>query len=300
VPASPLARRVAADLGVALAGLTGTGPRGRIVRADVLAARGQAADPGPPPPALAVTPGPPFAAAPAPVEPESATPGTTRQPLGRTQALIARRMVASHTEVPDFAVEVDVDMEEAVDLRGRLSALEPDARAPSYNDMVVRACALALRAFPRANGSYTPDGFVLHDGVHVGVAVAADDLLLVPVVRDADVRALGSIAAETRALASRAREGTLTAQQLTGSTFAVSNLGMFGVRAFTAVIDQPNAAILAVGALEQRAVVRAGAVVPRHTMTVRLSCDHRILYGADAARFLAHVRASLEEPLRLL
>jgi pyruvate dehydrogenase E2 component (dihydrolipoamide acetyltransferase) len=319
VPASPLARRVAADLGVALEGLVGTGPRGRIVRADVLSAGAGSVDPGsgvpapavaapavqpaPAPSAVADGTPPPGPATAAPAPPATAAPapaGTTLQPFSRMQALIARRMVESHAEVPDFAAEVDVDMEEAVELRGRLRALEPGAPVPSFNDMVVRACALALRAFPRANASYSSDGLVLHDGVHVGVAVAAGDTLLVPAVRDADARALGSIAAETRALTSRAREGTLTARELTGSTFAVSNLGMFGVRAFTAVIDQPNAAILAVGAVEQRAVVRGGEVVPRHVMTVRLSCDHRVLYGADAARFLVHVQAALEQPLRLL
>jgi pyruvate dehydrogenase E2 component (dihydrolipoamide acetyltransferase) len=221
------------------------------------------------------------------------------QPLTRLQGVIARRMARSHAEVPDFAVDVDVDMEEAVGLRARLGDLDAGP-APSFNDMVVRACGLALRAFPRVNGAYGDDGFVLREHVHVGVAVSAEDALFVATVRDADARALGSIAADTRRLAGLARDGALSPADLDGATFAVSNLGMFGVRAFTAVVDQPNAAILAVGAIEQRAVVRDGVVVPRHTMTLRLSCDHRILYGADAARFVAHVRATLEAPLRLL
>jgi pyruvate dehydrogenase E2 component (dihydrolipoamide acetyltransferase) len=166
--------------------------------------------------------------------------------------------------------------------------------------MVVRASALALRRHPRANGSYRDDAFVLHERVGVGVAVAAQDALLVPVVHDADAKSLGAIARETRALAARGRDGRLTPPELDGGTFTVSNLGMFGVRSFTAVINVPQAAILAVGALERRPVVDGDAVVPRHVMDLTLCCDHRIVYGADAAAFLAELRANLEAPERLL
>ena len=171
---------------------------------------------------------------------------------------------------------------------------------PSYNDMVIKACALALREFPRANGSYRDARFELYSRVNVGVAVAAHDALVVPTVFDADSKTLRDIARETRALAERVRAGTITPPELSGGTFTVSNLGMYGVTAFTAVINPPQAAILAVGALAPRAVVNQdGALVARHMMNVTLACDHRILYGADAAQFLARIRALLERPLAL-
>jgi pyruvate dehydrogenase E2 component (dihydrolipoamide acetyltransferase) len=163
----------------------------------------------------------------------------------------------------------------------------------------VRASALALREFPRANGSYRDARFELHSRVNVGVAVAATDALVVPTIFDADRKSLREIAAESRVLAERVRAGTVTPPELSGGTFTVSNLGMFGVTDFSAVINPPQAAILAVGALAPRAVVRDGELVARSTMGVTLSCDHRILYGADAAQFLARIRALLEQPLAL-
>ncbi|HEX5853298.1 MAG TPA: dihydrolipoamide acetyltransferase family protein, partial [Solirubrobacteraceae bacterium] len=170
---------------------------------------------------------------------------------------------------------------------------------PSFNDMVVKACALALREHPRANGSYRDGRLQLHSRVNVGVAVAADDALVVPTVFDAEEKSLGEIARETRALAERVRDGTITPPELGGGTFTVSNLGMLGVRSFTAIVNPPQAAILSVGSLEQRAVVRDGEIVVRHTMTLTLVCDHRILYGADAAQFLARVGELLETPSSL-
>jgi pyruvate dehydrogenase E2 component (dihydrolipoamide acetyltransferase) len=171
---------------------------------------------------------------------------------------------------------------------------------PSINDMVVKACALALVGHPRVNGTYRDGGFELHDEVNVGFAVAALDALLVPVVRDADSKPLVDIARETRTLAAKARDGTITPPELSGATFTVSNLGMFGITRFTAVINPPQAAILAVGAVQERAVVRAGALAVGHTMSATLASDHRILYGADAAAFLAEVRDRLESPIGLL
>jgi pyruvate dehydrogenase E2 component (dihydrolipoamide acetyltransferase) len=165
--------------------------------------------------------------------------------------------------------------------------------------MVVKACALALRDSPRANGGYRDGRVQLHSRVNVGVAVAAEETLVVPTVFDADQKSVGEIARETRALAERVRDGSITPPELGGGTFTVSNLGMFGVSAFTAIINPPQAAILSVGALEPRAVVRDGEIVARNTMTVTLACDHRILYGADAARFLARVRELLETPAAL-
>ncbi len=176
----------------------------------------------------------------------------------------------------------------------------PLSPAPSVNDLVIKACALALREHPRVNGSYADDAFVLHERVNVGFAVAAPDSLLVPVVADADRRPVTEIAAATRELAARARDGQITPAELSGATFTVSNLGMFGVDRFTAIINTPQAAILAVGAATERAVVRDGAVTAAVMMTATLAADHRILYGADAARFLTDVRDRLQAPIGLL
>jgi pyruvate dehydrogenase E2 component (dihydrolipoamide acetyltransferase) len=191
-------------------------------------------------------------------------------------------------------------MEGCVALREQLRAVKAGQALPTYNDMVVRASALALREFPRANGSYRDGRFELHGRVNVGVAVATEEALVVPTVFDADVKTLTQIAADTRALAERVRSATITPPELAGGTFTVSNLGMFGVDVFTAVINPPQAAILTVGSLAARAVVRDGGLVARRTMWLSIVCDHRILYGADAAQLLARIRALLEQPLALL
>ncbi len=277
IKASPLARRIARESGVDLGTLTGSGPGGRIVRADVQSA-------------------------PAPARPldtvATAKGKTTILELTRAQRTVARRMAESKATIPDFTLQADVDMEECVELRTELKRLSPD-EAPTYNDMVVKACAIALREHPRANGSYRDGQLQLHSRVNVGVAVAADDALTVPTVFDADEKSLGEIARETRALAERVRAATITPPELGGGTFSVSNLGMYGVASFTAIINPPQAAILSVGSVEPRAVVRGGALLARHTMTLTLACDHRILYGADAARFLARIRELLEAPAAL-
>jgi pyruvate dehydrogenase E2 component (dihydrolipoamide acetyltransferase) len=306
VKASPIARRIARERGIDLDTITGSGPGGRIVKADVEHAEPGAAPappvaaapaPAPAPAPAAAAPPAPAPAAPAPTETGTAKGDVTVQELTRTQQLIARRMAESKATVPEFTLRSEIDMERCVALRGELKALGDEV--PSYNDMVVKACALALREFPRANGSYRDGRFELHSRVNVGVAVAAPDALVVPTVFDADRKSLREIARETRALAERVRAGTVTPPELSGGTFTVSNLGMYGVTDFTAVINPPQAAILAVGALAPRAVVRDGGLVARHTMGVTLACDHRILYGADAAQFLARLRALLEQPLAL-
>jgi pyruvate dehydrogenase E2 component (dihydrolipoamide acetyltransferase) len=286
--ASPLARRVASLRGVDLGSIVGSGYQGRIVRRDV-----EAVVAPPPPP----EPAPPPAADQNP-ESHPHDPAVIVA-LTRTQQTIARRMTESKATVPEFTVSLDVDMDAAVELRRQLKQLGIEA-TPSYNDFVVKAAARALRIHPRANGSYRDGSFELHARVNVGVAVAAEDALLVPTLFDADDRTLGEIAGETRRLAEAARAGKLTPAELTGGTFTVSNLGMFGIREFTAVLNPPQAAILAVGALEQKPVARDGAITVRHVMALTLTCDHRILYGADAARLLAEIRTGLEQPLRLL
>ena len=285
VKASPIARRMARDKGLDLSSLSGTGPGGRIVKADV---EGAAA---PTPDARRPTP-------------ETPTPDTQTGKgsselveLTRTQQLIARRMAESKATVPDFALDMDIDMAAAVAMRAQLKDVAEVV--PSFNDMVVKACALALREYPRANGSYKDGRYELHARVNVGVAVAAQDALIVPTVFDADRKSLGEIARATRELAGKVREGTIAPPDLSGGTFTVSNLGMYGITSFTAVINPPQAAILAVGAIEQRPVVLDGEIVPRHRMAVTLACDHRILYGADAAEFLARIRDLLQAPASL-
>jgi pyruvate dehydrogenase E2 component (dihydrolipoamide acetyltransferase) len=209
-------------------------------------------------------------------------------------------MAESKATVPDSQVSTDVDMDACRDLRARLKEAAAEGQAvPSFNDMVVKACALALREHPRANGSYRDGRFELHERVNIGVAVAAEEALVVPTVFDADLKSLGEIARASRSLAERVRDNAISPPELAGGTFTVSNLGMFGVTHFTAVINPPQAAILAVGAIVEQPVVRDGQLAVGHVMTLTLSCDHRILYGADAARFLARVRELLEQPLAL-
>jgi len=231
---------------------------------------------------------------------------TTTVELTRTQQAVARRMAESKATIPDFTLEIDVDMEACVTLRAQLKELsvprDVGAEAhpiPTYNDMVVKAAALALREHPRANGTYRDGQLQLYSRVNVGVAVAAEAALVVPTVFDADEKSLGEIARETRALAQRVRAATITPPELGGGTFTVSNLGMYGVRAFTAIINPPQAGILSVGALAPRAVVHDGELAARNTMTLTLACDHRILYGAEAAQFLARIRELLEAPASL-
>ena len=220
--------------------------------------------------------------------------------LTKLQQTVARRMAESKATAPHFYLTSEVDMSEAVAARGRIKAKVAEGDVvPSFNDMVVKACALALREFPRANGAYRDGRIEEYSRVNVGVAVAARDALVVPTVFDADTKGLRQIATETRALAARVREGTVTPPELSGGTFTVSNLGMFGVTSFSAVLNPPQAGILAVGSIDDVPVVRGGEIVPGKRMSVTLACDHRILYGADGAKFLARVRDLLEEPVLL-
>ena len=265
--ATPVARRTAVELGVSLHGIAGSGPGGRITREDVE----QAAEP---------------AGAPVPERPSAAGKGETRVvELTATQATIARRMAQSATTIPVFTVSADMNMQLVAALRA--GAREEGAETPSINDFVVRAAALLLREFPRFNASYADGKIECYARVNVGIAVATDDALLVPVVHDADRKTLAEIAADTRRLAEAARRRTLQPEDLRDATFTVSNLGMFGVRSFTAIIDPPQVAILAVGGISGNA------------MTVTLSCDHRVVYGADGARFLSRLGELLERPLVL-
>jgi pyruvate dehydrogenase E2 component (dihydrolipoamide acetyltransferase) len=294
VKATPLARRVAAAQGVELDNVRGTGPLGRITRADVLGRAG-----------LAVRPhhGPKLGTMAQTVDaPSTANDGavTRRQELSRVQQLIARRMSAAKSTIPHFQVQIDVVLDASIALRNELKALaDPAWPAPSINDLIIKAAATALRSHPLANGSYRDGMFELHDAVNIGVAVATDDALVVPTIFRADTKSLFQIADETRRLAASVRDGTIAPAALSGATFTVSNLGMFGMTAIAPVINPPQAAILGVGAIHPVLARIDGEIVERSIVTLTLSCDHRILYGADAARFLAAIRDLLETPLRL-
>jgi pyruvate dehydrogenase E2 component (dihydrolipoamide acetyltransferase) len=296
VKASPLARRIARESGVDLSTLSGTGPGGRIVKADVESARAEV----------------PAASAPAPAgrgadaagtggaAGETAKGRTTYQDLTRLQQVVARRMSESKATAPHFYLQTEIDMSAAVEARARLKGMTPEGEVvPSFNDMVVKACALALKEHPLANGAYKDGRFELYSRVNVGVAVAAQDALVVPTVFDADKKGLREIATDARSLAAKVRDGSITPPELSGGTFTVSNLGMYGVTNFSAVINAPQAAILAVGAITETPVVRDGVVTTAYLLGVTLACDHRILYGAPAAGFLARIRSLLEEPLSL-
>ncbi len=310
VKASPVARRVAGELGVELARLEGSGPGGRIVKADVEAAAkdGQPAE-AEAPAAEAEAPAEEAPAEEAPAEDTAkaaaagpAVAGPKGEPdvheLTRLQRTVSRRMAEAKATAPDFSLELDVDMTLCIELRGRLK--QQADPAPSYNDMVVKAAALALRDHPKVNGAYRDGKFELYPSVNVGFAVAAQDTLIVPVVPDADEKSLGEIARQARRLIERVREGEITPPELSGGTFTVSNLGMYGIERFTAILNPPQAAILTVGSLMKKAKVdERGRVVARDMMTLTLVCDHRILYGADGAEFLARVRELLEQPLSL-
>jgi len=291
VKASPIARRIAAEKGVDLGALQGSGPGGRIVKADVEGAEAK--------PAAAP------AAGPAPVavtleRPETAKGEVSQQELTKLQQTVARRMAESKATAPHFYLSVEIDMTRAVEARSRMKAGTPEGEpVPSFNDMVVKACAIALREHPRANGAYRDGHLELYSRVNVGVAVAAQDALTVPTIFDADRKGLREIARQTRELAGKVRDATITPPELSGGTFTVSNLGMYGIDSFSAVINPPQAGILAVGAINERPVVRDGEFAKAQLMSVTLACDHRILYGADGAQFLARIRDLLEEPANL-
>ena len=319
VKASPVARRMARDLGVELAQLEGTGPGGRIVKADVQAAaeNGGAATKEAPEKGEAETPeagAEAEAEAPAKEEkPAKAEEEPAKEPqkaeagakgeveieeLTRLQQTVSRRMAESKATAPDFSIALTVDMTAAVELRTRLKEISDPV--PSFNDMVVKAAANALREHPRVNGAYRDGKFELYERVNVGIAVAAMDALVVPTIFDADKKSLGQITRDARAVIGKVKDKTVTPPELSSGTFTVSNLGMFGIEHFTAIINPPQAAILTVGKLDkQPAVDDKGKVVARDQMTLTLVCDHRILYGADGAEFLARVKQLLEQPLSL-
>ena len=288
VRASPLARRLAEEMGVDLSSLKGSGPDGRIVKEDVIAAGGTRpkADRRRAQPAAGQAAGPEVEV----VEPS------------RMQATIARRMAEAKSTIPEFQVTVEARVDLAVSLRQQLKDSVPGAEKVTMTDFLVRACALALRKFPEVNSSWVEGRFQRKRSVNIGLAVAPSQGmgLLVPVVHDADIKDLVQISIESRQVIERARSGRVNEGDLTGATFSISNLGMYGVDEFTAIINPPEAAILAVGAIKDVPVVEDARIVAGKVMRMTLSVDHRVFYGATAAQFMAEVKRLLENPVTLL
>jgi pyruvate dehydrogenase E2 component (dihydrolipoamide acetyltransferase) len=289
--ATPLARAVAGELGVDLATVPGTGRGGRIRRADVeAAAAGEERDR--------------LSTAPTPAAPAAAVAGEVEEvPLSAMRRTVARRLVESMRSAPHFYLTITVDAEALLEFRAELNRqLEAGGQdgKVSVNDLVVKACAGLLRTNPELNVSWGGDRLLRHRRVHVGIAVALEGGLVVPVLRDADQKSLTQLAREARELAGKARAGRLAATDVGGGTFTVSNLGMFGIDQFTAVINPPEAAILAVGAAVPEPAAVEGGVAVRRRMRLTLSIDHRALDGATGASFLARLKQVLEQPLRIL
>jgi pyruvate dehydrogenase E2 component (dihydrolipoamide acetyltransferase) len=297
VKASPLARKVAGQAGVDLRLIRGSGPGGRIIRRDVEAAAAvpRAASPAPGSPA-AVPSAPTLPGFLIPPRPEAEYEDV---PLTPIRAAIAKRMPLAKAPVPHFYVSAEVAMERAWDLREELNRLEGQPKV-SVNDLVIKASALALRRNPGVNASFQEPGIRVHHRAHIGMAVALPQGLITPVLRDCDAKTLVQIAVESRDLAERARGGKLRVQEMTGATFSISNLGMFDVEEFSAIINPPEGAILAVGSVLEKPVVDGGEVRVGRRVRLTLSCDHRVMDGAMGARFLQDVKRLLQEPLRLL
>jgi pyruvate dehydrogenase E2 component (dihydrolipoamide acetyltransferase) len=305
IDASPLARRMAEEAGVDIAQICGTGPGGRVVKQDIEACLISTPNQLPQHPAPYVTP---------PAEVVEAVPGPrigpepieavevdgTEQALSMMRQTIARRMTLSKSTTPHFYITTEIDMERAIALRQSLNELTADEAKVSFNDMILKAVANALQQFPRMNVSYTDNKLRLHQRVHLSMAVSLDDGLITPVLRDCDRKSLGEIAREARELTQRARARRLKPKEYTGGTFSVSNLGMYDVEDFAAIINPPEAAILAVGTIKPQPVVLDGQLSIGHRMKATLSGDHRAVDGATAAQFLQIVKRLLEQPLTLM
>jgi pyruvate dehydrogenase E2 component (dihydrolipoamide acetyltransferase) len=295
--ASPLARRMAAERGLDLASLTGSGPEGRVVARDLegatatakpAAATARVPSPAPLPPPASRVPGPEGT--------RPAAPPYTDVPLTQIRKTIAKRLAQSIGPVPTFYLTTEVDMERVWEARGALTA-EPKV---SFNDIIIKSVAMALRQHPACNGWWQDDHIRYWNEVHVGMAVAVEDGLITPVIRYADEKTLRQIAVEARDLAGRARERRLKPEEYTGATFSISNLGMLDIDEFTAVINPPEAGILAVGRIAEKPVAHEGGVAVRRRMRLTMSCDHRVIDGATGAEFLKTLKTMLENPLALV
>ncbi len=306
IVASPLAKRMALQAGINLAGVTGSGPGGRIVKADIEAvqARPAAAAPVAASPAAAAPVAAPAAApAPKPAAPVITAPHTL-VPNSNMRKVIARRLSEAKQTVPHFYVSMDIELDALLKLRADLNARSakdgPGAFKLSVNDLIIKAAAITLRRVPKVNASYTEDNTVLYHDVDISVAVSIPDGLITPIIRHADTKGLSAISNEMKDLAARAKAGKLKPEEFQGGGFSISNMGMFGVSSFAAIINPPQAGILAVGAGTQRAVVKDGALAIATVMTCTLSVDHRVVDGALGAEWLAEFRKIVEDPLSLM
>jgi pyruvate dehydrogenase E2 component (dihydrolipoamide acetyltransferase) len=299
--ASPLARRLAEQKGLDLASLTGSGPHGRIVRADVEGAKpGQAKAPAPAPAG-----GPTPAAAPRQVqslEQMGIAPGSYDLiPLDGMRKTVARRMTDSFRDVPHFPLTIDLEIDALLAARVKINGLlEKEGVKVSVNDLVIKAAAIALMRVPEANASYTPEGIAMHHHADIAMAVAVPGGLITPIIRQAEVKGLSQIATEAKDLAERARTKKLKPEEFQGGTFSISNLGMFGIKTFASIINEPQGAILSVGAGEKRPVVRGDQLAVASVMSVTLTCDHRVVDGATGARWLTAFRALIEDPITMI
>ena len=306
IKASPLAKRLAAEAGLDLSSISGTGTNGRIVKADIEAAKA----------------GGTAKAAPSPQAASTATSSEVGMPLGggaeyltkmgvqagsydliplnNIQKVVAKRLTESHINVPDFPLTIDCEIDELLKMRKELNAQAPDGVKISVNDMLIRACALALKHVPDANASYTPDGIAMHKNADVAVAVAIDGGLITPIVRAAENKGLSTISSEMKDLAGRARDRKLKPQEYQGGTFSISNLGMMGIKAFGSIINEPHGMILSVGAGGPRPIVKDGAIAVATVMTVTLTCDHRVVDGALGAKWLQHFKRYVETPITMM
>ena len=301
--ASPLARRLASAAGLDLKGIKGTGPHGRVVKTDVEAAKSGA------PAAKAAPSASPAAATPA-AEPrkvqsleQMGIPAGSYDliPLDGMRKTIARRLTESFRDVPHFPLTIDLEIDALLAARAKINSLLGDQGVKvSVNDIIIKAVAVALKRVPEANASYTPEGIAMHKHADIAVAVAIDGGLITPIVRAAETKGLAQISAEVKDLAARAKSKKLKPEEFQGGTFSVSNLGMFGIKAFASIINEPQGAIMSVGAGEQRPVVKDGQLAVATVMTVTLTCDHRVVDGAIGAKFLAAFKPLIEEPLTLI
>jgi pyruvate dehydrogenase E2 component (dihydrolipoamide acetyltransferase) len=297
IKASPLAKRIAKEKGVNIAALNGTGPGGRIVRADVE----EAAASGNAPASAKPAPAPAKSTAPVPVAFGEA-PADTVTKVNNMRATIARRLLESKTTVPHFYLETEVDVAPLLGLRQKLNdGLEKEGVKFTVNDFIIKAAIEALRRVPAANSSWMGDTIVQHGAVHMAFAVAIDEGLVTPTIKDADRKTLRALSAEAKVLAAKARDRKLTPAEMNGSTFTISNLGMFGITSFYGIINPPNGAILNVGATVKKPVVNEkDEIVIGHRMTLTLSCDHRVVDGAVGAKFLAELKTLVEKPELML
>ena len=294
--ASPLARRIAAQNGVDLKAVKGTGPHGRIIRRDVEGAPKGAAQP---------TAGAAPAAEARKVQSlaQMGIPDGSYDlvPLDGMRKAIARRLTDSFRDVPHFPLTIDCEIDGLLASRAKVNAmLEKSGVKVSVNDFVIKASAMALKAVPEANASYSPDGIAMHHHADVAMAVAIDGGLITPIIRAAETKSLSQIATESKDLAKRARDRKLKPEEFQGGTFSVSNLGMFGIKTFASIINEPQGAIMSVGAGEQRPVVKNGQLAVATVMTVTLTCDHRVVDGAVGAKFLQVFKAMIEDPVTML